>query len=48
MPEAFGGGKAVARPIFETAQQKFENFKPLSPLWPNWGKEMNEEELSKL
>jgi tetratricopeptide (TPR) repeat protein len=48
MPEAFGGGKAVAKPIFETAQQKFENFKPSSPLWPNWGKEMNEEELSKL
>lgn len=48
MPEAFGGGKAVAKPIFETAQQKFDNFKPASPIWPNWGKEMNEEELSKL
>lgn len=48
MPEAFGGGKVVAKPIFETAQQKFESFKPNSPLWPNWGKEMNEEELSKL
>jgi tetratricopeptide (TPR) repeat protein len=47
-PEAFGGGKAVAKPIFETAQQKFDNFKPNSPIWPNWGKEMNEEELSKL
>jgi tetratricopeptide (TPR) repeat protein len=48
MPEAFGGGKAVAKPIFETAQKKFENFTPVSPLWPNWGKEMNEEEISKL
>jgi tetratricopeptide (TPR) repeat protein len=48
MPEAFGGGKAVAKPIFEIAQKKFENFMPISPLWPNWGKEMNEEELSKL
>jgi tetratricopeptide (TPR) repeat protein len=48
MPEAFGGGKAVAKPIFENAQQKFDHFKPRSPIWPNWGKEMNEEELSKL
>lgn len=48
MPEAFGGGKAAARPIFETAQHKFEGFKPKSPLWPVWGKDMNEEELRKL
>jgi tetratricopeptide (TPR) repeat protein len=48
MPEAFGGGKAVAQPIFETARQKFGQFVPKSPLWPDWGKDMNEEELSKL
>lgn len=48
MPEAFGGGKSVAKPIFEAAQQKFDQYKPKSPIWPNWGKEMNEEELSKL
>ncbi len=48
MPEAFGGGREVAKPIFETARQKFVNFTPNSPLWPNWGKELNEEELSKL
>lgn len=48
MPQAFGGGKAVAKPIFETAKQKFDHFKPKSSIWPNWGKEMNEEELSKL
>jgi tetratricopeptide (TPR) repeat protein len=47
-PESFGGGKAVAKPIFETAQQKFDQFEPQSPLWPNWGKELNEAELSKL
>jgi len=48
MPEAFGGGKAVAKPIFETARQKFNEFELPSPLWPNWGKESNEEELAKL
>ena len=48
MPEAFGGGPAVAKPIFETAKQKFDQFKPKSPIWPDWGKEMNNEELSKL
>jgi tetratricopeptide (TPR) repeat protein len=48
MPEAFGGGKSAAKPIFEAAQQKFDQYKPKSPIWPNWGKEMNEEELSKL
>lgn len=48
MPEAFGGGPAVAKPIFETAKQKFDQFKPKSPIWPDWGKEMNEAELKKL
>lgn len=48
MPEAFGGGPAVAKPIFETAKQKFDQFKPESPIWPDWGKEINEEELKKL
>jgi tetratricopeptide (TPR) repeat protein len=48
MPEAFGGGKAVARPIFETAREKFNQFKPVSSLWPNWGQDMNDEEIAKL
>ncbi len=48
MPEAFGGGPEIARPLFETAKEKFEAFEPESPLWPVWGKEQNEEELSKL
>jgi hypothetical protein len=48
MPEAFGGGPATAKPIFELAKQKFDQFKPKSPIWPDWGKEMNEEELKKL
>lgn len=48
MPVEFGGGPGVAKPLFETASEKFENFNPDSPISPNWGKEQNEEELSKL
>ncbi len=48
MPETFGGGASIAKPLFLTARKKFEKFKPQSSIWPDWGKEMNEEELSKL
>lgn len=48
MPESFGGGAAVAKPLFETAKLKFDNFQPLSPISPNWGKVQNEAELGKL
>jgi hypothetical protein len=48
MPEGMGGGAAFAKPMFETAKIKFENFQPKSPLWPNWGKEINQGELDKL
>lgn len=48
MPEAFGGGATVAKPIFETAKEKFDKFQPETKLSPNWGKEQNEQELSKL
>ncbi len=37
-PEAFGGGKEVAKPVFETANKLYENFKPETPLSPTWGK----------
>jgi hypothetical protein len=37
-PKMFGGGKDKAKPILETAAQKFEIFKPESALHPNWGK----------
>jgi hypothetical protein len=39
VPEAFGGGKAVAKKILEKSLILLENFKPASPLHPNWGKE---------
>lgn len=48
MPEGFGGGSAAARPIFEIAKQKFDKFEPESSIYPNWGKEYNEKEMSKL
>lgn len=37
-PEAFGGGKAAAKPLFEKAQGLFDNFKPETDLSPNWGR----------
>lgn len=37
-PEAFGGGKAVAKPVFEKALAMFETFKPATELDPSWGK----------
>lgn len=36
-PEAFGGGKAVAKPIFEKAKTMFASFKPASDIAPQWG-----------
>jgi|EP00611_Tribonema_gayanum_P020351 hypothetical protein len=38
-PEAFGGGKAVAKKLFEKAVSLYGNFKPASPMHPVWGKE---------
>ncbi|MEJ7821561.1 MAG: hypothetical protein WKF85_04525 [Chitinophagaceae bacterium] len=37
-PEAFGGGKAVAKPLFEKALAMFDTFKPATELHPAWGK----------
>ena len=36
-PEAFGGGKAKAKPVLMVAAEKFDNFKAVG-LAPNWGK----------
>lgn len=38
-PEAFGGGKAKAKPILENAVAKFAIFKPASEIAPMWGSE---------
>ena len=46
-PEAFGGGKSNAKPLFEKAVNLFRNFKPESPLHPKWGQQQAEEMLVK-
>jgi hypothetical protein len=46
-PESFGGGSNAAKPLFEIAQEKFDNFKPATPISPVWGKEHNKIELNK-
>ncbi|HEY4154306.1 MAG TPA: hypothetical protein VGM24_02740 [Puia sp.] len=45
-PEAFGGGKAKAKPIFEKAIELFKKQQP-KPLYPDWGQARAEEELAK-
>ena len=46
-PKAFGGGKKVAKPIFEKSVALFTSFKPESNLHPDWGKNDAEEALRK-
>lgn len=48
LPENFGGGATIAKPIFEKAKVKFDKFQPKTAISPNWGKEQNEVELSKI
>ena len=45
-PEAFGGGKAAAKPLFEKALAMFDTFKPETELHPSWGKSANQYFLS--
>lgn len=45
-PEAFGGGKAVAKKLFEKSIELYKTFQPASPLHPNWGKEEAEKLLA--
>jgi len=45
-PETFGGGKAVAKPLFEQALAMFNTFKPANELEPTWGKGTTEYFLS--
>jgi len=48
MPPSFGGGPEVAKPLFETAAEKFKAFQTDDPLWPSWGEKENSIELEKL
>ncbi len=45
-PEAFGGGKSNAEPLFKMAKEKFESFEAASEIHPDWGKEANDYFLS--
>lgn len=45
-PEAYGGGKAVAKKLFEKAVELYKNFQPASPFHPVWGKEEAEKLLA--
>lgn len=36
-PEQFGGSKAEAKVLFETAVKKYETFKPETAIHPHWG-----------
>jgi len=45
-PAAFGGGKDVAKPLFEKALKMFDDFKPAGELYPTWGRSSTEYFLS--
>ncbi|MCF0072015.1 hypothetical protein LZD49_16165 [Dyadobacter sp. CY261] len=45
-PDEYGGGKKVAKPILEKAQQKFNAYKPETAIHPDWGKMETEWMLS--
>ena len=45
-PEAFGGGKAVAKKLFEKSLELYATFKPASPFHPDWGKSDAEKMLA--
>jgi hypothetical protein len=45
-PEAFGGGKALAKGLFIKALAMFDEFKPASDIAPNWGKSATQYFLS--
>ncbi len=47
-PEQYGGSKAEAKKLFETALKKFETFKPASPIDPSWGKGTTQYFLSQI
>lgn len=41
-PEQFGGGCTTAKPVLQSALDKFNKFKPASDIHPNWGKQRTE------
>lgn len=45
-PEAFGGGKAKAKPLFQKSVELFKSFSA-KPLYPKWGQKEAEDMLAK-
>lgn len=45
-PEAYGGGKALAKPLFQKSVDLFKTYKPATPFHPDWGKEEAEKMLA--
>ncbi len=45
-PEAFGGGKAVAKPLFAKSVELFKTYKLASVFHPNWGAEEAAKQLA--
>lgn len=41
-PEQFGGGCATAKPVLQSALDKYGKFVPASDIHPNWGKQRTE------
>ena len=44
-PEAYGGGKKNAKPLFEKALALYKTFQ-VKPLYPNWGEKLSEDMLA--
>ena len=45
-PEAYGGGKALAKPLFQKSVDLFKTYIPAKPFYPTWGKEEAEKMLA--
>ena len=45
-PEQFGGGCTTAKPVLKKGVEKYEAFKPVNGIYPNWGKERTAQLLS--
>lgn len=41
-PEQFGGGCATAKPVLQSALNKYNKFKPATEMHPDWGKQQVE------
>lgn len=46
-PEAYGGGKDKAKPLFQKSVDLFKTVKPASELHPKWGQKIAEDMLAK-